>query len=198
MNRDEHIELWNKLRQGSEEALYSLYKEFYRLLFYHGLKICKESEVIKECINQTFLYFWEKREGLSAAENVGSYIYSAFRRRLVLALQQEAKYNNLLEKTALPETLITPSHEQYLIEIQDREEMKKKVTAAVNRLSKRKQQLLKLHYYEGLSYEEIALKTGLSLRTIYNKLHEALKTLRQSLGQQYSSLPVWLLLIGCI
>jgi RNA polymerase sigma-70 factor (ECF subfamily) len=45
-------------------------------------------------------------------------------------------------------------------------------------LPNRQRELIQLRYYEQLSCEEIALRTGLSLRTIYNKLHEGLKKLR--------------------
>lgn len=187
MNKDSHKELWNELRKGNEEALHTLYREFYQLLFFGGLKIYRDSELVKDCINQTFLYFWEKHAGLGAAKNVSSYIFSSFKRRLLLAKESESKYSFSEEKEASVEMFFSPSHEAFLIDTQENDALKNRLMTAVNKLSKRKRQLLKLHFYEGLSYQEIAETTGLTQRTIYNKVHEAIKTLRQELAPQYSS-----------
>lgn len=88
-NKD--TDLWNRFRQGEEQALYALYDKYYHLLLFLGLKICARSEPVKDCIQQVFLYFWEKREGLEAASNVRSYIITSFKRRLLGQLQQEKK-----------------------------------------------------------------------------------------------------------
>jgi RNA polymerase sigma-70 factor (ECF subfamily) len=39
-----------------------------------------------------------------------------------------------------------------------------------------------LKYYEGLSTDEIALRTGIEKRTVYNQLHEGIKFLRKELS----------------
>jgi len=39
-----------------------------------------------------------------------------------------------------------------------------------------------MKFYEGLSYEEIVERTGLSHRTVYNKIYEALKKLKLDIG----------------
>ena len=54
-----------------------------------------------------------------------------------------------------------------------------KMKLAIDKLSARKQELVRLKYYEGLSYEEISAITALSIRTVYNKLHEAIKFLKE-------------------
>jgi RNA polymerase sigma-70 factor (ECF subfamily) len=186
MDNGSQKSLWNELRNGSEEALYELYKEFYPKLFLNGLKICKDPELTKDCINQVFLYFWEKHDKLGVANNVGGYIFTSFKRHLLSAKKSGAKYFHSEEKAFPSDELTSPSHEDFLIEDQENQELKKQVMTAVGKLGKRKQELLKLRFYEGLGYEEIAEKTGLSKRTIYNKIHEALKTLRQDFAPQYS------------
>jgi len=48
----------------------------------------------------------------------------------------------------------------------------------INELPNRQKELIVLKFYEGLSYDEIVQKTGLSHRTVYNKIHEGLKKLK--------------------
>lgn len=198
MNNSSHKVLWNNLRKGNEEALHDLYREFYHSLLFEGLKIYRDPELVKDCINQTFLYFWEKHSGLGVAENVGGYIFSSFKRRLLATKQMESNYRDSEENTFLIDQLVSPSHEDLLIETQENDALKNRVMTAVEKLSKRKKELLKLHYYEGLNYEEIAEKTGLSIRTIYNKLHEAIKTLRQELAPEHPSLNIRQLVLNAL
>ena len=48
----------------------------------------------------------------------------------------------------------------------------------LNELPARQKELIFMKFYEGLSYDEIVQQTGLSHRTVYNKIHEALKKLK--------------------
>lgn len=190
-------DLWEQLRIGKEDALYNLYQAFYKRLFSSGISICREGESVRDAINQTFLYFWEKHDTLGKAENVESYIVSSFKRRLIASLKAQKRETEKLKEWQLGEQEATPSHEEYLVELQDRQELKKQMSSAINKLSRRKQELIRLHYYEGLSYEEIAARTGLSLRTVYNKCHEAVKSLRETLQahRKGTTLPISLLLL---
>lgn len=190
-------DLWEQLRCGKEDALYMLYRAFYNRLFSSGFSICRDRESVRDSINQTFLYFWEKHETLRVAENVESYIVSSFRRRLIATLTAQKRETKKLKEWQLGEQEFIPSHEEYLVELQNRQELKKQMSAAISKLSRRKQELIHLHYYEGLSYEEIAAKTGLSMRTVYNKCHEAVKSLRETLqaGKKGTSLSIPLLLL---
>ena len=96
MSENKDTILWDRFRQGEEQALYSLYDKYYHLLLFLGLKICARSEPVKDCIQQVFLYLWEKRTRLDTVANVRSYIITSFKRRLLLQLQQEKKDNGLL------------------------------------------------------------------------------------------------------
>ena len=85
---------------------------------------------------------------------------------------------DLLEEEGQP---VVPSREDTWIDEQELDQRSLLMAAAINKLPARLRQLLLMKYYENLSYEEIADRTGLSLRTIYNKNHEAITRLRQDL-----------------
>ena len=65
--------------------------------------------------------------------------------------------------------------------------MKKLLRNAVESLPERQRELVQLRFYEHMSYEEIAMKTSLSVRTVYNKLHEAIKKLRSPVLKSHLS-----------
>lgn len=174
---------WDGLLQGNESLFLDLYRAMYPGLLAYGLKVSIDRELVKDAINQTFTYFWEKRASLTQVQQPESYIYTSFKHQLLAAM------NNSRSKLYFPGDLTANghepaegSHEQFLIHIDSTEALQQAIAKAISKLSSRKQQLIRLKYYEGLSYADIALQTNLSERTIYNKVHEAIKMLRHSLA----------------
>jgi len=161
MVENKDTNLWNRFRQGEEQALYTLYDQYYHLLLFLGLKICARSEPVKDCIQQVFLYLWEKKEGLGDVTNVRSYIITSFKRKLLLHLQQEKKDNGLLSLWLEQEPgNDAPSPEQLLVRQQLHTEAIKRIQDAIALLSPRQKELINLRFYEGRNYGEITDITG--------------------------------------
>ncbi len=191
-NSDE--DLWESLLTSDKDALYQLYTRFYQPLLFFGLKYKADTPFVKDAINQLFLYIWEKRDRLHVARNVRNYLYTSLRRLLAKqGLQEMYVPTDLLEEEGQP---VVPSREDTWIDEQELAQRSLLMAAAINKLPPRLRQLLLMKYYENLSYEEIADKTGLSLRTIYNKIHEAITRLRQDLEKSsFGTIPLQTLLL---
>jgi RNA polymerase sigma-70 factor (ECF subfamily) len=175
---------WERLLQGDKEALYELYTKYYHTLLFIGLKNSHDSDLVKDVIQQQFLYLWEKRHSLMEAKNVRSYIIISFLRRLTSDWVKARRMVNLeVAWSKREEEGFETSWEETLIIKNDNEAMSRQLMAVVNALPARQRELIMLKYYEGLSYDAIAQKTGLTHRTIYNKIHEALYRIKQRLVQ---------------
>lgn len=171
---------WTGLLNGNKDSLYQLYTNYYHTLFFIGLKHTPDASLVKDVIQQQFLYFWEMRNSLTAARNVRSYIIMSFLRRLnndwVKArktVHLEVAWNKMEE-----DDLFEISPEEKLIERNNTEMVSKNLAILINALPARQRELIILKFYEGLGYEDIVRKTGLTRRTIYNKIHEALTKIR--------------------
>lgn len=70
--------------------------------------------------------------------------------------------------------------EEYLIHKHDQANISATLKSLISTLPERQKELIVLRFYEGLSYEEIVTRTGLTQRTVYNKIYEALKKLKLS------------------
>ncbi len=174
---------WDGLLQGNESLFLDLYRSMYPGLLAYGLKVSADRELVKDAINQTFTYFWEKRASLTQVQQPDAYIYTSFKHQLLAAMDHNR--SKLYFPGDLTENGNEPaigSHEQFLIHIDSTEALQQAIAKAISKLSPRKQQLIRFKYYEGLSYTEIAIRTNLSERTTYNKLHESVKTLRHELA----------------
>ena len=70
------------------------------------------------------------------------------------------------------------SYEEYVVAFEEKENTRQVLSKIIQSLPGRQKQLVQLRFYEQLSFEEISARTSLSVRTVYNKLHEALKRIR--------------------
>ena len=175
---------WERLLKGDKEALYELYTKYYHTLLFIGLKNIHDSDLVKDVIQQQFLYLWEKRHTLREAKNVRSYIIISFLRRLTSDWVKARRTVNLeVAWSKKEEEGFETSHEERLIIKDDHEAISRNLMAVINALPARQRELIMLKFYEGLSYDAITQKTGLTHRTVYNKIHEALYKIKQGLVQ---------------
>ena len=167
------------VKTSNEKEFYALYREFFPYLMAVGLKIIHDRDLVKDVLSQQFMQLWEQRFTLKDVDYPLTYVTTSFKRRL---LKQESLYKEqeLTEEHLHQLTELSP--EQIHMHKEAEEMLQDKITNAIERLSERKKQLIRLKYTEGLSYTEIAERTGLSERTIYNKIHESIKYLREILS----------------
>ncbi|MEO6730056.1 MAG: sigma-70 family RNA polymerase sigma factor [Ferruginibacter sp.] len=177
----------------------ALYEKYYHSLLFIGLKEIKDAQLVKDSIQQLFLYLWEKRETIEEAKNVKSYIITSFLRKLTYDWKKSEKssglqvvWNNFSEDPL-------PNPEEKLIRKDEQNHLFKLLMTHINELPNRQKELIVLKFYEGLSCEEIVQRTGLSHRTVYNKIHEALKKLKLDMvANQHSHTAALTLLVALL
>lgn len=169
-------ELSERLRNGNKDALFSLMSFYYNDLFRYGLKYTADKDLTKDIIGQFFLHIWDHRENFQAAEHVKSYLVVSFKHFLVAYLKKISRQLNIPHNEY---SACEYSYEEYIISAQDQENMRHLLIRIIESLPERQKELVRLRFYEQLSIEEIAERTSLTVRTVYNKLHEAMKRIRQ-------------------
>ena len=181
MNNDDNF--WLGLRQGDKEMFLALYKKYYHTLLFIGLKEMKDAQLVKDTIQQLFLYLWEKRETIQEASNVKCYLVTSFLRKLTTDWKK-SKQAGILQVVwnSYPEDP-QPNPEEKLIRKDEQSHLFKLLMDRINELPNRQKELILLRFYEGLTYEEIVQRTGLSHRTVYNKIHEGLKKLKLDIAR---------------
>jgi RNA polymerase sigma-70 factor (ECF subfamily) len=167
--------LTERLRSGDKEALFSVMSFYYNDLFRYGIKFTADKDLTKDIIGQFFLHVWDHRTQFTAAENFKAYLVISFKRFIINYLTKISQQLNIAQR--LPADYEYP-YEDYIIAWQNEETVRRLLRKAVEDLPERQRELVKLRFYEEMSFEEIAEKTSLSIRTVYNKLHEAIKKLR--------------------
>jgi RNA polymerase sigma-70 factor (ECF subfamily) len=169
---------WTEITKGSKPAFLKIYQENYKHLFSYGFSLCYDKELTKDCIQSMFLEIWSGRAVLSSeVQNVPSYLRTWLRRKINRSVSEKNKID-LSDNLSLP-TENEKSYEELLVAFQESEEQKEKVKLALRSLTPKQLDIIRLKYYENLSYEQIAERTSLTTRTVYNTVFEAISRLRK-------------------
>jgi RNA polymerase sigma factor (sigma-70 family) len=172
---------WQLLAEGDQQGLYECFNFFYDDLYRFGLSLYKNPELVKEGINNLFLELWKIRHKLADVQNVQQYTLTTYKRILYktyLQFSEATQTGGLIDDITIDNTPIEPSYESILIASQHDEHMKKRLQKALNQLSPRQKEIIRLRYFDAVAFKDIADQTGLTERTVYNTLHNAIKILR--------------------
>lgn len=174
--------LWLKLRIGSEEAFKELFLKYNSIFIKYGNSIIRDPFIIEDCIHDLFLYLWSKRESLSEVDSIKYYLIASFRRRLFKVLGEKEKGIKLLEGIKLEFSKHEDFFEKKFIEGQNALEREIALKKAVDELPPRQNEVLHLRYIEGLPYQEISLKMGISNVSVRKLSSKGIKNLRKKIS----------------
>ncbi|ASZ10658.1 sigma-70 family RNA polymerase sigma factor [Chitinophaga pendula] len=174
-------EQWERLRQGEESALFSIYQQYYNQLYKYGLRVTGDASLVADHINQVFMELWEHHGSLKEVRNVKGYLLTYLKRKIFRDQEQRRRHDLFLKEQVNEDLSFQLSVEEHMIQLQLREDQRRQLLAAVNNLSLRQRELIRLRYFDELSYEEIARKTRLSTRTVYNNISLAIHALKKAL-----------------
>lgn len=175
---DNLIQLWSNIKEGDHQSLSDLYYYFYSQLFNYGFKIFPDESLVEDCIQQLFLNVWSKRDVVSEADSVKSYLFTSYRRLIFRRLKKQrnqAKRNHHYSKHRYESI---PTHEELLILYETEQNKKSRLQNALDSLSKRQREAIYLKYYNGLSNKEISTVMDVNQQSVYNHISKAIQKMQ--------------------
>lgn len=184
-------EYWRQLQKGNTDALSALYQLHYIGLINYGVKLTGNRDLANDCFINVLLELWDKRHTLPDVTNVRAYLITCLHRRILQEIRSDKRRNDS-HREILPEEPSEVSYEAYLTALEGNDEFTRRFTSAFRLLTQRQQQLLRMKFYENLDYDHIAQTCGITKRTAYNIIHDALKQLKNELKghEQAMALPI--------
>jgi len=176
-------ELWEKLRKGERNAIESLYRFNYQVLYSYALKISGNKEMSKDCVQDLFVRLWERRSQLNDVSKVRSYLLQSVWHSIIKLMKNENKNVNLNENNHYSIDVVFPKEHQ-VINDQDKKDKQKELNHALDKLSNRQKEIIFMQYYEGLNIEEIQQITELKYQSIKNLTYRAMLVLRDSMAKK--------------
>lgn len=174
-------EIWNSFRKGDEDAFNFIYRKNVDSLYNYGYQICKDKELVKDCIQSMFVDLRKKCDKLSEVNKISGYLFTIFHRELFKILKARKKIHFESIDEMSNGFMIEVSHETKLINQEFNEDLRRQLDIAVNQLPPRQRHALLLLYQEELTYKEIAKVMNFndvkSARTLVYKAISSVKSI---------------------
>jgi RNA polymerase sigma-70 factor (ECF subfamily) len=149
-------ELWSAFRQGDEAAFVDIYKTYVNKLYNYGTKFCRDHELVKDCLQDFFIYLRKNRETLGDTSYIKFYLFKAFRRRLADYMQAWTSEQKKKQLANVFQLQIEVSEEVKFIDRQMHEQQLQRLNKALESLTPKEREAIFYYFYEGLSYKDIA------------------------------------------
>ena len=173
-------DLWSAFKGGDSYAYETIFTDHYKKLYDYGLKIHRDQEEIKDCIQQLFFEMWRSRERLGPNTSIRSYLIASLRRMILRKIKSRHLHSDLENIDA--SFHFEPSVEFNNIFLQEERKRVELLTALLKKLPDRQKEALYLKYYGDHSFDEIAEIMGITTRAVYKLVYKALDNLSVELA----------------
>ena len=163
-----------ELALGSHDAFKRLFMNYFPKVKYFIEHLVKSEIIAEELAQDVFMKIWERRERLVTLESFNSYVYRMAKNAALNHLRHKYIEESYLEDYE-GESERTIEGDLYAREM----ELLEKLT--VGRMPKKRKAIYEMSRREGLSNDEIAIRMGISKKTVENHLNLALKEIRKTL-----------------
>ncbi|HEV3324545.1 MAG TPA: sigma-70 family RNA polymerase sigma factor [Puia sp.] len=175
---DQDALLWLQFKEGSRDAFAALYQRHITPLIAYGLKLCPDSDLLKDQIQELFVELWNSRKNLSPIGSVRFYLFKALRYKLI-RLEKNRNLRDHAARIAMDLNSMQDSVETSIIGDEVSASQVDSLRQAIKALTVRQQEAIQLRYYQGFSNEQIANLMDLNYQSVNNLLHRALSRLKE-------------------
>jgi RNA polymerase sigma factor (sigma-70 family) len=167
---------WSRLKKSDPGALGELYDAYVDKLFLVALGFTDQRELAKDALQEVFIELWNYRASIGDIQYPLAYLTKVLRSILIKKLKKELpKRHYPVEETWLS---LEANREDSIISADSESEMAVRLSHAMGRLTTRQKLILQLHYYEGLSYEQIADRLSMNYQSVNNLAFRTIRHLR--------------------
>lgn len=177
------MRLW-KTADEERKVFDDLYIKYHKAVYQNIRKLVQDEDASLDILQEVFLSLWENKDKVLFEESVGGWLFVVSYNKSMSLLRKQVKTSVIDEEN--PE-LISDSYST----LQREREFDLKMNVlneAVNLLPPRKQEAFKLHRFEGMSKEEVALEMELSKETVMDYLKQSNQMIKKYISHHYPSL----------
>ncbi|HSB93425.1 MAG TPA: sigma-70 family RNA polymerase sigma factor [Flavitalea sp.] len=171
--------IWSRLKQGHSESLGQLYDMYADKLFTYALRMTPDRDLAKDALQEVFVEIWNYRNTLGDVVHSQGYLIKVIRSIIIKKLKKE----KLVVHNEIADTFISSDDtiETIIISADTERDTHKRLQLALAGLTSRQHQLLRLRFYEGLNYEQIAEKLQMNYQSVNNLAFRTINRLRNQL-----------------
>lgn len=176
VNQD-HI-LWQKFKDGDQEAINKIYEGCYPVLLEYGLRIKRDKDFVQDCIQEIFCEIIDHVKTLGNTDNILFYLLASLRRKIFRKIRYDRTYCWEESFFSGMPGLTVGSLEDQVVDRERVNARKNLLKNMIDQLTPRQKEALLMKFYLSLDYPDIAQLMGLNIQSVRNLVHRAIKTLR--------------------
>lgn len=171
-------EIVEEVKEGMASAFDKLYEAYCKKLYYFAFSILKSKEDAEEVVQNSFFKIWEKRKSIDSNYSFKSFLFSIAYHVTIDVLRKRLKERHFRD------SILDKATSNYnLEEAIDFGDLLEHVEQIVKELPPRKNEIYQLSRVNHLSYNEIAEKLSISVKTVENSINFSLNFIRNRLGK---------------
>lgn len=174
--------LWRSFLNGDDKSFALIYQRHIDRLLSYGNKLCPDRELVSDCIQEVFIDLFLKRKKLGVnIENLKAYLFVALRNGLIKNITKNRKFepHEMEDGQAEIDFYVEYSFQDQLIELEISNEIKEKLSTAINCLPAKQKEIIYLKFEEELEYIEISEILKISVESARKLLYRAILSLRK-------------------
>jgi RNA polymerase sigma factor (sigma-70 family) len=175
---------WLQFKDGDKEAFATFYNLHVNRLYHYGQTLCNDDDTVKDAIQEVFLDLYLKRaNNRTTHENLKYYLLLVLKRNLIKKLKSKRRFEGEeISEDKFSELEFSPEYK--LIEFENIEELRLKLSKALDDLPSKQKEAVYLRFNESMEYTEIADILGITIESVRKQVYRALKTVRKLLDNK--------------
>lgn len=179
-SREDDNGIWHDFNAGDESAFIYIYNRYYKELLSFGRQLCRDKQLVEDCIQDMFIDLRKKRGSLkNIKSSIRSYLYQILKneiydrkiRRKELHLEDNIESEKVFE--------IVLSEESHLIEAEEQRILSQKLQKCMQHLTPRQREVLYYLFYKNMSYDEVRVVMGFDhIKSVRNLFYSTVDILK--------------------
>jgi len=168
---------------GEELFFRELYKEYYHKAVFYANQYLNNYEVSREIVQEVFLNLWERRKALDFDRNIGAYIIKATKNKCLNELRNNIrKFQNVDSEKQVSLILNQRALMDSSSSMIENKELSMLIKDTLATMPKKIREVFLMNRDMDLTYPQIAVKQGVSVKTVEYRISKALALLRIKLS----------------
>lgn len=153
----------------------------------YGLQLNTDKQLIEDCIQELFIWVFQKKEKLNAIDDLRIYLFISLKRKLMHKAQRSssklASKENYLKQNE--PNIFIESIEEKILELDQNAENSQLIKEALQLLPAKMKEAVYLYYYQRLSHKDMAEILNIKTQSSKNLLSKAISRLKRGVFKGY-------------
>ncbi len=155
-----------------------VFKSEFKNLHSYACSILKDEVSAEEIVQQVFYKLWEKRDNLNELQSISAYLYRSVHNDCLNYIK-----HSKVKAAHVAHSVYTGKESGMHDDQLTLKELQYRIDNAVNDLPEQCRTIFQMSRFEDMKYKDIALRLGISIKTVENQMGKALRTMRSKLAE---------------